>query len=133
MKIFVTGQWDSREEIQQIYNVLINEGHTITHDWTVSDGIGSPEDNRHEAGKRAAKDLDGVLAADAYIYCSNHLTPGRGMYVELGAALAAQKLTGKPQVYLVGKLNFPSVFYFHPQVQLHKTLDDLLPILSKVT
>lgn len=128
MKIFVTGQWDSREEIQDIYKKLQAKGHMITHDWTVTDSIGDHKDNNTEAGLRAAKDLDGVIAADTYIFVANHSKPGRAMYAELGAALASSQLVGRPKVYVIGKLNYPSVFYFHPSVTICETIDDVLPV-----
>jgi hypothetical protein len=48
------------------------------------------------------------------------------MYVELGAALALKETTGKPEVYVVGRMNHMSVFYLHPSVKARDTLEEVI-------
>lgn len=130
MKIFVSGQLDDVQNVQSAYNALIKVGHSITHDWTESDVFLSSKEaklaNREEAGLRAKKDLNGVVECDVYILLSNNENVGKGMYVELGAALALKETTGKPDVYIVGKMNHISVFYLHPSVKARETLEEVI-------
>lgn len=130
MKIFVSGQIDEKEEINVIYQKLQQSGHEVTHDWTKTDGIGDKLKNQEEAGLRAAKDITGVVEADIYILVSNNKKPGKGMYVELGAALALNEALGKPQIFTIGNRNHLSIFYLHPAVTHLKTIEDVLQQLD---
>ncbi len=129
-KVFVSGQLGDVESVQDAYKTLEDAGHIITHDWTKSDVFLSSKEaklaNKAEAGARAAKDLDGVVDCDVYILLSNNREVGKGMYVELGAALALNKTTGKPEVYVVGEMNHMSVFYLHPSVKHKDTLEEVI-------
>jgi hypothetical protein len=130
MKIFVSGQIDEKEEINSIYKKLQDAGHEVTHDWTKTDDIGDKLTNQKEAGLRAAKDITGVVEADVYILVSNNSKPGKGMYVELGAALALNEAVGKPQIITIGSRNHLSIFYLHPAVCHLDTIEDVLQKLS---
>ncbi|MFO0862188.1 MAG: hypothetical protein U0516_00480 [Candidatus Saccharibacteria bacterium] len=130
MKIFVSGQIDEKEEINVIYQKLQQAGHEVTHDWTKTDGIGDKLKNQKESGLRAAKDITGVVEADIYILVSNNKKPGKGMYVELGAALALNEALGKPQIFTIGNRNHLSIFYLHPAVTHLKTIEDVLQQLD---
>lgn len=130
MNVFVSGQIDEKSEIQKIYRLLEERGHTVTHDWTRTDGIGDKLKNSKEAGLRAAKDITGVVNADLYILVSNNQKSGKGMYVELGAALALNEKYGKPKIFVVGKRNHLSIFYLHPAVQHSETIEDVLESLT---
>ncbi len=130
MKVFVSGQIDEKEEINEIYKKLQQAGHEVTHDWTKTDGIGDKLKNQEEAGLRAAKDITGVVEADIYILVSDNTKPGKGMYVELGAALALNEALGKPQIFTIGNRNHLSIFYLHPAVTHLKTIEDVLQRLD---
>lgn len=130
MKVFVSGRIDEAEEIHTIYRELESRGHSITHDWTQTDDIGDKLNNKLEAGLRASKDITGVIAADVYILVSNNQKPGKGMYVELGAALALRETTGKPKLYTLGKRNHLSIFYLHPAIEHCETLRELFAKLT---
>ena len=132
MKVFVSGQLLEKEKINEIYALLQNRGHVVTHDWTKTDNIvGGYSDNVDEAALRAKKDIDGVLAADCYIIVTDNIKCGKGMYVELGAALAAAALKpGGMEVILLGPSNHESIFYYHPQVRRMSDLNEVLEFLS---
>lgn len=105
-------------------------GHEIIHDWTVTDMfLGSRSaklKDPRETGLRAAKDISGVVDCDVYVLSSDNEEVGKGMYVELGAALALNEATGRPKVYVIGKMNHMSVFYFHPAVVHKESIDQVL-------
>jgi hypothetical protein len=46
--------------------------------------------------------------------------------VELGAALALQQATGKPEVFVVGPMNHLSIFYLHPGVTHCRTTEEVI-------
>jgi hypothetical protein len=130
MKVFVSGQIDEIEEINAIYVQLQHAGYKVTHDWTKTDGIGDKLKNQKEAGSRAAKDITGVVDADVYILVSNNVMPGKGMYVELGAALALNEALGKPQIFTIGERRHLSIFYLHPAVTHLNTINEVLQRLD---
>lgn len=130
MKVFVSGQLNNKEEIREIYKSLENLGFEITHDWTKTDNVIDRLANKKECGNRAAKDITGVVDCDIYILVSSNQKPGKGMYVELGAALALKKKTGKPDIYIIGPLNHLSIFYLHPGIKRFTTLEQLLEKLK---
>jgi hypothetical protein len=130
MKFFISGQIEDAPNVRHQMNLVEAAGHHITHDWTATDTfLGGREaklQNRTETGQRAAKDIQGVIESDVYVLSSDNDAPGKGMYVELGAALALHEATGKPAVYVIGKMNHLSVFYLHPAVVHLPTIHDVL-------
>ncbi len=139
MKIFVSGQITDLDNVRAVQDRLRAEGHEITHDWTRNETgdkmLASNEAklaNLEETGRRAQLDIQGVVDADAYVICTDNNAPkaGKGMYAELGAALALNVTQSKPKVYLLGSMNHMSVFYFHPSVQKLSSVDELIEKLS---
>ena len=130
----MSGQLDDVKSVKDACKLLLEAGHSITHDWTESDVFLSSKEaklaNKEEAGLRAKKDLDGVISSDVYILLSNNKEAGKGMYVELGAALALREKTGKPEVYIVGEMNHMSVFYLHPSVKSRSSIVEVINELS---
>ncbi len=130
MKIFVSGRIDDLGTVRDVQNKLIAVGHTLTHDWTKTDTmLGGRNDklkNKTESAKRARLDIDGVIESDVYILCSSNKTVGKGMYVELGAALALNAINNKPEIYIIGPMNHLTVFYLHPAVKYRKTIGDII-------
>lgn len=130
MRVFVSGQIDEKQRIQHVFRQLQESGFEITHDWTRTDDVGDKLENRTEAGARAAKDISGVVAADVYVLMSDNANVGKGMYAELGAALALKELTGKPDLYVVGPMNHLSIFYLHPSITHLDNIDGLMAHLK---
>ena len=130
MKIFVSGRIDDISNVRKIQNELIAAGHNLTHDWTKTDTmLGGRYDklkNKRESAHRAKLDIDGVVESDVYILCSSNKTAGKGMYAELGAALALNAIKNKPDIYILGPLNHLTVFYLHPAVKHRENVKDIL-------
>ena len=57
------------------------------------------------------------MTADAVVVLASSAEPGRGLFVELGAALARAELGGLEHVVVVGEIVHESVFHFHPRVR----------------
>jgi hypothetical protein len=130
MKVFISGHIKDKVKIQGYYAQLESLGHEITHDWTRDENIEIKPENKEELRNRASKDLTGVLDCEVYALITTDRANGKGMYVELGAALANKKITGKPKIYVVGELSSMSVFYMHPEVKHCKDFDEFLKIIS---
>ena len=130
MNFFVSGQIEDVQHIRIVMDAITATGHVITHDWTASDTmLGGREEklkNLEETGRRAKADIDGVISADVYVLSSNNQQVGKGMYVELGAALALFETIGKPKVYIIGELHHLSVFYLHPSIIRRKDIGGVL-------
>lgn len=130
MKFFISGQIDDADNIKTILAKVKKAGHTITHDWTATDTfLGSAQDklsNLGESQVRAKNDIDGVINCDVYVLSSDNQNVGKGMYVELGAAIALSETTGTPKIYVIGELNHLSLFYLHPSVTLKKNIQEVL-------
>lgn len=61
--------------------------------------------NRHKAGTRTQREIRGVIDCNVYMFLTDNIKMGKGMYEELGAALAFNQTTGSPDIYIVGSMN----------------------------
>lgn len=129
LSFFVSGSIRSKEAIWKIFETIEAAGHGITHNWTLTDDIGTKADRPEESGRRAEADIDGVLAADIYVLDSGNEHPGKGMYAELGAALATKDYGA---IFIIGPMHHDSVFYYHPKVIRVATIADVLVQLQPV-
>ena len=132
MKVYVAGSLSDVGAVQEIQATVIAAGHDVVLDWTraadidVSDYASNPV----ESGRVALEDLRAVLAADAVlVVVSEH--SGRGMFVELGAALCRAEQGDLEQVVVIGSVRHDSVFYYHPAVRRWSTVDEWLMSLTR--
>lgn len=137
MKIFVSGQIEDIEYVRKVQSEFVKAGHEITHDWTTNESgakmLSSREaklGNLEESKKRATNDINGVVNSDVYVICTNNEKVGKGMYVEIGAALGLYAKNGSPKIYLLGQMNHITIFYLHPAVQHVESVDDILRSLK---
>lgn len=134
MRVFVSAQLADADRARQLYRRLVRAGHTITHDWTRTDTIrGGYSEHSAEAGRRAARDIIGVLQADAYVILTDNQDCGKGMYVELGAALAEVLRGNLRHIAVVGRKNHESIFYYHPALSHFASIDDYIEELDSVS
>lgn len=138
MKIFVSGQITDLDNVRTVQQRLIEAGHEITHDWTRNEtgdkmlaGDEAKLADIKETGRRAELDIQGVIDCDAYVLCTDNTKAGKGMYAELGAALALNVTTRRPKIYMLGSLNHMSVFYFHPSVVRLDSVEELVEALER--
>lgn len=136
MKIFVSGQIEDIENVRKVQAEFVRAGHEITHDWTTNEPrakmLGSMEsklENLDETKKRAVNDINGVVGSDIYVICTDNEKAGKGMYVELGAALALHAKFNTPKIYLLGNMNHMSIFYLHPAILKVDNVGDVLKLL----
>lgn len=63
--------------------------------------------------------------ADAVLVVASE-NPGRGMFVELGAALVRAERGALTHLIVIGPVGLDSVFYFHPSVRRVQTVGEWL-------
>lgn len=87
MKFYIASKLENYEQVQNLSKLLKDLGWEHTYDWTVHGSIKETDtETLKSVGK---KETDGVKSADIVII----LTPqGRGTHVELGIAIALNKI-----------------------------------------
>lgn len=102
-------------------------GHVVTHDWTVCDDSGLAGAALAEYHARCAfEDLEGVRRADAVVVLPH--PDGKGLYCELGAALAL----GKPIIVVGDALDCHTIFLRHPLCRWVATDEEIVPVLESL-
>ena len=127
VKIYVAGSLGDIEGVQAVQTAVVAAGHELTLDWTRGPDASLKDYGQvpEASADLAQADLDAVLTADAVlIVASEH--DGRGMFVELGAALARAQRGDLAHVIVVGPIRHESVFYFHPCVRRVGHIDEWL-------
>jgi hypothetical protein len=128
VKVYVAGPLDATSEVRAVQEAVVAAGHELTLDWTRGSDATFADDYASDfdlSAKVAADDLDAALVADAVlVVTSEH--EGRGMFVELGAALARARRGDLQHVVVLGPIQHESVFYYHPAVQRVSTVEEWL-------
>lgn len=129
VKIYVAGPLADVATVRAVQSAVVSAGHELTLDWTEDASLGEDYGSQLDvSGKLAQEELNAVMAADAVlVIASEH--DGRGMFVELGAALARAQQRELAHVVIVGEIRHESVFYFHPVVQRVASVQDWLEYL----
>jgi len=87
MNFYIASKLENHEQVKDLAKLLKNFGWEHTYDWTVHGSI--KETNMETLKSVGQKETDGVKSADIVIV----LTPqGRGTHVELGIAIALNKI-----------------------------------------
>jgi hypothetical protein len=106
---YVAGRVSRQKEIQIILDRLRESGIEVTRDWTWTHAITNEKEARDfrmkayairdpKYHREADDDLNAVFEADIFIIVTDE--HGTGMYVEMGAAFAGQKIRNKPQLMI---------------------------------
>ena len=132
MKIYVAGPLADIDRVQAVQSAVVAAGHELTLDWTRGPEVTLVQDYEslpEVSAKLAADDLNAVLNAHAVlVVMSQH--EGRGMFVELGAALTRASRGDLEHLVLLGPIQHESVFYYHPAVRRVSDVDEWLVSLG---
>jgi len=129
MKVYVASKFENQEKVLEIYGKLRENGHEITVDWTKSDDKKAKRD--HEtARKYAERDIKGVKDADVFVLLTTDV-PGKGRFIELGAAMTLNILNDKPKIFVIGDYNTESIFFFHSVINRVKSIEDVIKELER--
>jgi hypothetical protein len=127
MKVYVAGQLADTAAAIDTQQAILAAGHELTHDWTQDLEFTADYASQLEDSSRIAQaDLSGVMDADAVVVLASGAQPGRGLFVELGAALARAELGLLHHVVVAGAIVHESVFYFHPHVRRVGSVEEWL-------
>ncbi|TAL55596.1 MAG: hypothetical protein EPN86_03210 [Nanoarchaeota archaeon] len=126
MKIYIAARFTEKGKVKSFFKTLENKGHSIAYNWTNHKNAQPFIENSDLAAKYSENDVNSVLDADVLIVLTDEIEYSKGLYVELGAALAKAKITGKPKIYVVGKNKDSAMFFFHPFVKRRKNIDEVL-------
>jgi hypothetical protein len=129
MKVYVAARFFDKEKVKEVYKRLKADGHEITADWSKHLNPKPFSKNRQRCKKYALEDLNGTINCDVFILLTNEQA-GTGSSTELGAALALSVKSNKPKIYVVGKHIDGNLFYFHPLVNLRKTINEVYKELN---
>lgn len=125
MKIYVSAKFNDKERVKNVYNLLKQDGHTITHEWIHHKESYPFSKDAHYASECAVQDFNGVLQADVFILLSN-AEPSLGASGELGAAIASYIIFKKPQIYVVGPHFDVNFCFYHPAVKQKDSIEEIL-------
>ncbi|WP_404393363.1 2-oxo acid dehydrogenase subunit E2 [Humibacillus xanthopallidus] len=134
MKVYVAGELSDIAAVTQAQRTIVAAGHELTHDW--SQDLELPQDYASRPDRSAAiarTDLDAVLTAEAVVVLASSAQAGRGLFVELGAALARAELGQLQHVVVVGEIRHESVFHFHPRVLRVGSVEEWLATVEAST
>lgn len=141
LKAYVSGRISRQVEIQAILARLREVGIEITRDWTWTPAITNEKEAAEFRKKayatrdpkyhqEADDDLNAVLDANVFIILTDE--QGSGMYVEMGAAFAGQKLRNHPQlIYAIGPHFDRMVFYQHHTVLRVNSVEEIIADLGE--
>lgn len=124
MKFYVAGKYQERDYVRLVFRELEKLGHNITLDWTNHD-IYPNDAIALKLGQFAADDVEGVRQADAFIGCLLNDHKYKGLWVEMGVALAL----GKP-CYLVGSAGDSCIFSNHRLVKKFSSFPEFYEFIS---
>ncbi len=128
---YVAGQIEDTAAVVNVQQRVVSAGHELTHDWTKDLDLTEDYASRIEESTQIAKtDLGGVMDADAVLVLASSAEPGRGLFVELGAAIARAELGLLDHVVVVGAIQHETVFYFHPRVRRVGTIHEWLALIA---
>lgn len=125
--MYVAGHLADSAAVANAQRAVVSAGHELTHDWSQDLEVTTDYASRPEHSTQIAEaDLSGVMLADAVIVIASSPEPGRGLFVELGAALARAEMGLLRHVVAVGTIVHESVFYYHPRLRRVETVQEWL-------
>jgi hypothetical protein len=122
VKVYVAGRSAIRDGVEDAIKKLISAGFEITFDWTKYPRM-VYKDDPELAQKYSLLELEAISVCDAFILISDE--EGRGMYVEMGYALALDK-----SIYVIGKHNTKPIFMYHPAIIKMDKIEEVIKKLS---
>lgn len=131
MRIYVAGPLAAAAAVRTVQSKVVAAGHELTLDWTRGPDASIVDYGSSPAlsADLASKDLVAVLTAEAILVVATE-HDGRGMFVELGAALARAERGDLKHIVVVGPIRHESVFFYHPAVLRVSAVDEWLAVVS---
>lgn len=132
MKVYVAAKFDDKERVKEVYSLLKEAGHTITHEWVHNKASYPFSKQPTFTAQCAEEDIQGVLAADIFILLSN-AEFSMGSSAELGAAIASFIKFKKPYIYVVGPHFDTNFCFYHPAVVQKDSIEEVLHDVNNIS
>ena len=131
LKIYVAGKFEKKPIVLDLYERLKTMGHEISYDWTKHIEIKPYSKHIELATKYSDSEINGILQSDVFIYLSD--SEGTTLKMEVGAAIMAKKIIGKPRhIYIVGEHNDKSPWFMNEGlVKRFDNIDDVLKDIER--
>lgn len=131
MKVYVAAKFTDNERVKDVYALLKDAGHAVTHEWIHHKPSYPFSVDPAYTAECAKRDIEGVLAADVLILLS-HAEPSMGASAELGAAVASFLAFKKPHIYVVGPHFDTNFCFYHPAVIQKDSFQDALRAMIEI-
>lgn len=123
MKIYIATRFQKKKIVRKWLRRFKELGYEPVADWTNHKSIKPYKENFELSEQYSIEAIRGVKDSDVFILISDEA--GTGMYIELGRAISSYLERGKPKIYVVGKYNSRSMFFFHPSVNRRRTIQEV--------
>jgi hypothetical protein len=126
LKVYVTGKFEKKPIVLDLYERLKKMGHMISYDWTKHIEIKPYSEHVELATTYSDSEINGISQSDVFIYLSDR--EGTALKMEVGAAIMAKKLSGNPKyIYIIGEHNDKSPWFMNERlVKRFDNIDDVL-------
>jgi len=109
--------------------MAIAEGWELAFDWTQFEKI---DVARKISTSSARSDTEIMAICQSDVFILINCKGGCGMYVELGAAIAASVMKQLPLIYVTGEQLDRSIFFYHPSVKVMENIEDIFDDIVKI-
>ncbi len=140
MKFYIAARFDNQEKVREIYKKLAEKGHEVHTDWTVHTPFYPYISDPAKCAQYADEDINGAMNCDAFVLLADEhhngqpeqkaKSHGRGMFIELGAAMATFLQKGTPKVFVIGPDNDKAMFHFHHSITRLEAIEQVLENLE---
>jgi hypothetical protein len=126
LKIYVATKFEQAAYAKKVMEALESAGHSITHDWTGEVSEGKEEDELKQfLLKCASADFEGVRNCDLLLLLNHQ--HGKGMFTELGMALAFNK-----KVIVIDGWKANNIFFSLPNCTMVKTVGEAIDLIQTI-
>ncbi len=140
MKFYIAARFDNKDAVREIYKKLKEKGHEVHTDWTVHPPFYPYSSDPARCAQFSDEDIKGAIGCDVFVLLAdenhngnpNSHNHGRGMFIEMGAAMATFLANGKPMVFVIGPDNDKCIFHFHHAVTRFDTIEEVLEKVGDV-
>lgn len=138
LSFYIAARFDNKEGVKRVYDKLMAKGHEVHTDWTVHEPFYPYHSDPDKCAKYSDEDIKGAMGCDVFVLLADEShngrekapSHGRGMFIELGAAMSSFLLRGAPRVFIIGPDNDKAIFHFHNCVKRFNTIDEVLEELE---
>lgn len=125
MKAYVATKFEEASLAKSTMRALEALGHTVTHDWTNenADGLSGDALTAYLRGC-AERDVKGVVDCDVFVLL-NHPN-GKGMFTELGIAIALKK-----RIIVVQRGLSSNIFLFLSECECASTIAEAIDMVNR--